>query len=156
MRSKLFVAYIFIDFQKAYDTLKRPILWSILLECGVQGKTFKNVRAIYNSVQSCVMCKGELTNYFRCMQGLKQGCIFSPVLFSLLINELANNILARAKHGVSFGPSEIELVILLFADDLTLIAATVTGLQNQLNLLPAASERLGLTINVDKSKIIVF
>jgi len=46
--------------------------------------------------------------------------------------------------------------ILLFADDLTLLASTVIGLQNQLNALSIAAKRLGLTVNLDKSKVMVF
>ena len=46
--------------------------------------------------------------------------------------------------------------ILLFADDLTLLASTVIGLQNQLNALSIAAKRLGLTVNLDKSKVTVF
>ena len=41
-------------------------------------------------------------------------------------------------------------------DDLTLLASTVTGLQNQLNALSVAAKRLGLTVNLDKSKVMVF
>ena len=80
----------------------------------------------------------------------------SPILFSLLINELANEILEKGKHGVSLGPAEIELFLLLFADDLTLLSSTVIGLQNQLNVLQEATQRLGLTVNLDKSKVVVF
>ena len=90
------------------------------------------------------------------MQGLKQGCIASPILFSLLVNELANEIFAKARHGIPLGPTDIELFLLLFADDLTLLASTVIGLQNQLNVLSVAAERLCLTVNLDKSKVIVF
>ena len=46
--------------------------------------------------------------------------------------------------------------ILLFADDLALLASTVIGLQNQLNALSIAAKRLGLTVNLDKSKVMVF
>ena len=84
------------------------------------------------------------------------GCLGSPVLFSLLINELANEIMGKAKHGIPLGPTEIELFILLFADDLTLLASTVTGLENQLNALCVAAKLLGLTVNFDKSKVMVF
>ena len=45
--------------------------------------------------------------------------------------------------------------ILLFADDLALLASTVIGLQNQLNALSIAAKRLGLTVNLDKSKVMV-
>ena len=81
----------------------------------------------------------------------------SPVLFfSLLINDLANEIMGKAKHGIPLGPTEIELFILLFADDLTLLASTVIGLQNPLNALSVAAKRLGLTVNLDKPKVMVF
>ena len=67
-----------------------------------------------------------------------------------------NEILEKGKHGVSLGPAEIELFLLLFADDLTLLSSTVTGLQNQLNVLQEATQRLRLTANIDKSKVVVF
>ena len=114
------------------------------------------LKAMYRSVQACVMSKSEMSGYFECFQGLKQGCVASPVLFSLLINELANEIIGKAKYGIPLGPTEIELFILLFADDLTLLASTVIGLQNQLNALSVAAKRLGLTVNLDKSKVMVF
>ena len=84
------------------------------------------------------------------------GCLGSPVLFSLLINELANEIMGKAKHGIPLGPTETELFILLFADDLTLLASTVIGLQNQLNELSVTAKRFSLTVNLDKSKVMVF
>ena len=40
-------------------------------------------------------------------------------------------------------------------DDLTLLASAVTGLQNQLNALSVAAKRLGFTVNMDKSKVMV-
>ena len=84
------------------------------------------------------------------------GCLGSPVLFSLLINELANEIMGKAKHGIPLGPTEIELFILLLAIDLTLLASTVIGFQNQLSALSVAAKRLGLIVNLDKSKVMVF
>jgi hypothetical protein len=152
--SKLYVA--FMDFRKCYDTINRSILWSVLSKSGIQGKMLMALKGIYSSVQSCVLCNGGLSEYFQCLQGLKQGCILSPEIFSLLINDLALEILAKARHGVPLGAAEIDLFLLMFADDLTLLSTTIVGLQNQLNALSTAAVRLGLTINLDKSKIIVF
>ena len=137
--SKLYVA--FIDFKKAYDSVNRNILWSVLL---IQGKMLRNIKAMYAGVQACVKSKAttDLSGFFHCLQGLKQGCIASPIFFSLLVNELANEILAKARHGIPPGPTDIELLLLLFADVLTLLASTVIGLQNQLNVLSLAAERL--------------
>ena len=96
----------------------------------------------------------NLSDYFQCLQGLKQVCSLSPILFSMLINDLASEIISKAKHGVKFSLSEIELVILLFADDLTLFSSTQIGLQTQLNALSDAAKRLFLTVNMTKSTLL--
>ena len=77
----------------------------------------------------------KLLGFFHCLQGLKQGCIASPILFSLLVNELANEIFVKARHGIP------------------LLASTITGLQNQLKVVSVAVEILYLTV---KSKMMLF
>ena len=59
-------------------------------------------------------------------------------------------MVSRGTHGVSLGATEIELFMLLFAGDLTLLSSTIIGLQNQLKILQSAANRL------DKSKVVVF
>ena len=140
----------FIDFKKAYDTVNRNVLWSVLLRAGIKGKMLKMIQAMYSSVRACVLCNDGYSSFFECLQGLKQGCVVSPVLFSLLINELANEIILNGRHGVSLTADEIELFLLLFADDLTLLSSSVVGLQNQLNILQSETVRLHLTVNLDK------
>ena len=53
-------------------------------------------------------------------------------------------------------PGEIELFLLMFADDIALLSSTPVSLQNQLNVLCEAADRLGLLVNVEKTKIVVF
>ena len=48
------------------------------------------------------------------------------------------------------------MFILLFADDLTLPTSTVTEFQRRMNALSVATKRLGLTVNFEKSKVMVF
>ena len=94
--SKLYVA--FIDFKKAYDFFNRNILWSVQLRSGIQGKMLRTIKAMYASVHACVKSNAstDLSGFFHCLQCLKQGCIASPILFSLLVNELVNEIFAKA------------------------------------------------------------
>ena len=56
------------------------------------------------------------------------------VLFSLFINELDLDIINNGRHGVSLSSDFVQLVILLFADDMILLSETVIGLQTQLNI----------------------
>ena len=66
---------------------------------------------------------------FDCPQGLRQGCVLSPTLFSILINEIATNVANEGKHGIQLLPGLIELFILLFADDGALLSCSPHGLQ---------------------------
>ena len=50
----------------------------------------------------------------------------------------------------------IELFILLFADDVTLLATTSSGLQNQLNCLRDCCVKMGMEVNEAKTKVMVF
>ena len=128
----------------------------MLPQLGIGGNTFNTLRAMYSSVLSCVRCNPRNTDYFNCMLGLKQGCLVSPVLFSFLINELASEIPLRGKHGIQLLPRENELFLLMFVDDIVLLSSTPAGLQNQLNVFCEVANRLGLLVNLEKTKIVVF
>ena len=130
---KFYVAYV--DFSKAFDTVQHPILWNILLRAGVKGRMIRILKSMYSTIKACVRCGSSCTEYFDCLQGLKQGCLLSPTLFSLFTNELARDMTSSGRHGVQFSPKVIEFFIMSFADDIILMSATIAGLQNQLNVL---------------------
>ena len=118
---------------------------------------FQALTGIYLHVKAAVRgSDGEISDYFDCAMGVKQGCNLSPQLFILFINELANTIAKGGKHGIQMIPNEKELFLLLFADDITLISSNPKGLQNQLNILHDQSKRLGLKVNTTKTKIMIF
>ena len=81
-----------------------------------------------------------------CPRGLKQSDICSPILFSLFINELATEIIQNGKHGITLSPEIIQILIMLFADDVVLLSYTVVGLQQQLNILRDTAKKLGLVV----------
>ena len=152
-RSKIYIA--FIDFQKAFDTVKREVLWEILKKLNISTKMIKMIKEIYKSVTAIVRYDNEITNPFNCPLGVKQGCLLSPLLFSLFINEVAAKVGSGGRAGYQFLPGTKEIFALLFADDIALIAMTPAGLQNQLNNLNTASKALGLKVNLNKTKILV-
>ena len=151
---KLYVG--FIDFRKAFDTVKRKVLWSILEENGVRGKLLNVLKAMYRNVRYRVRTHEGHSEPFDSTMGLKQGCKISPIMFSYLINSLASEIAENCKHGIQLAPNTQPVSSLLFADDVALLADTPVGLQNQLNQLKKAADRLGLVINTAKSKVVVY
>jgi len=151
---KLYVA--FIDFRKAFDLVCRDKLWVILNANGVNGKMLNALKSMYAVVKARVRSGANLSDVFFCPRGLKQGEVCSPILFSLLINELTKEINENGKHGVQLSPDIIQLLILLFADDIALLSDSIVGLQTQLNILYRVAERLDLVVNLEKSNIVVF
>ena len=152
--SKLYVA--FVDFEKAFDSISRKLLWPILRKHGICGKLYKCIRSMYEDVKAKVRDGAKFTDYINCTHGVKQGDICSPILFSLFINELAIEIIQNGKHGIALNFDLVELFVLLFADDLVLLSYTVIGLQTQLNNLYAAATRLELKVNLEKTAVVVF
>ena len=82
--------------------------------------------------------------------------MLSPSLFCLSINQLAEHIQRAGKHGVQMLSGLIELFILLFADDVTILATTPSGLQNQLNCLRDCCVKMDMEVNEAKTKVMVF
>ena len=151
---KLYVA--FIDFEKAFDSINRNLLWPVLSKNRIEGKMYRCIRSMYDNVKAKVRCGDELTDPIQCTYGVKQGDICSPVLFTLFINELAIDVINAGRHGVTLSFDVYELFLLLLADDIVLLSETPVGLQNQLNVLCQSAKRLQLKVNIDKSNIIVF
>ena len=85
-----------------------------------------------------------------------QGCVLSPTLFSIVINETATSVANEGKHGIQLLPGLIELFILLFANDLALLSCSPHGFQVQHDCVHILCMELGLKINTEKSKIMVF
>lgn len=153
-RGKLYVA--FIDYRKAFDSVNRDKLFEILKKQGVSTKMIRIIQGIYKIVGVIVRYGAEITNRINCPLGVRQGCLLSPLLFSMLITEVAIKVANKGRAGYQFVPGMKEIYLLLFADDIVLIGTTPMGLQNQLNSLREASEELGLEVNLSKTKVMVF
>ena len=153
-RGKLYAA--FIDYKKAFDTVDREVLWKIMKEDGISTKMIKMIKAIYSTVTATVRFGNKYSEDIKCPLGVKQGCLLSPLLFSILINKVAKKVAEYGRAGYQFITGGKEIFLLLFADDIVLISQTPSGLQNQLNNLKKASDELGLKVNLDKTKTLVF
>ena len=151
---KLYVA--FVDFKKAFDSVRHDKLLECVRNEGVTGRFFGSLRAMYNSLLSCIKIDGQCSEFFECPIGVRQGCVMSPTLFSMFINQISSNLSESGRHGVQLLPGIMELFILLFADDVALISSTPIGLQNQLNVLKTCCDDMKMRVNIQKTKVMVF
>ena len=143
----------FIDFKKAYDTINRDILWSKLSKIGVAENFCTAIKSIYRNVLCSVRINGHFTDWFDVNSGLKQGCPLSPVLFNLYVNDLVT-FLKSFDCGIDIGND--KLCILLYADDVVIIANDDKELQILLNALGTWCEDNCTTINAAKSNVVHF
>ena len=146
----------FVDFKKAYDTVPRDLLWQKLQRLGVSGWFLSAVQALYAEVPMAVKVNGGVTSVFHSLQGLKQGCPLSPLLFGLFIDDFQTVVLANA--------AALDLPTLagrpmpppFYADDCALVSTSCSGAQKQLDLLKVYCGQWGLTVNVAKTKAVDF
>ena len=139
----------FIDVKKAYDTVWRDGLWKRLWDEGVRGKLWRVVQSMYRVVQSAVLVGEEQTEWFDLSTGVRQGCVMSPILFSLFVNGLAREINKKAV-GIAVGDRRVRL--LMYADDIALLAETASDLQTMLDVVTMYSRQWRFRVNPKKGK----
>lgn len=165
-KKKLYCA--FIDFKKAFDSIDHKALWIKLLQHNIDGNVLKVVRDVYSKAKASVRSGTVLSNAFPCEIGVRQGDNLSPILFAIFLNDLSRH-LSRDYDGLkhighlsedTFSDEELEtllnLSILLYADDTTILAESAEELQKGLDSMKMYCEYWSLTINADKTKICVF
>ena len=143
----------FFDFKKAYDTIDRNLLLKRLSYIGVSGKMFSALKSLYVSVRSCVRVNSFNTDWFDVHCGLRLGCILSPLLFNLFINDLVIYI-KSLDLGVEI--DEEKICLLLYADDIVLLAESSSDLQLLLNALYDWCGQNHMSVNTAKSNVVHF
>lgn len=81
---------IFVDFVKALDLLDREVIWRRLSKIGIPSKIINIVKDLYNNTICCVSHNGKLSAPFTTNRGVKQGCLLSPLLFILAMDDIMN------------------------------------------------------------------
>ncbi len=143
----------FIDFKKAFDYVNRDLLLCKLLEYGIDGRMYNSIKYMYSMTESCVQLGGDFTPFFSTVSGVRQGDSMSPTLFAVFINDLVKEI--NALHmGVQCG--ELELSILLYADDVVLLANNEDDMNKLLECVHKYCIKWRLLINKDKTKVVHF
>ena len=143
----------FVDFEKAYDRINRNLLWNKLEALGLNGYVMNTLKSLYDNVSCCVQINGAKSEWFDVNMGLKQGCILSPLLFNLYINDLVKTI-KSSNIGIPVGEEIVS--ILLYADDLVLLAQNETDLQSLLCILEKWCNKWLVNVNCEKSEIVHF
>ena len=111
---------LFLDFEKAFDTLKWSFIQKTLLHFGFGSSLLNWIKAFYCNIESCTLNNGWASDFFKLDRGVTQGCPLSPYLFILPVERLADAIRQNKEIcGINVNGKEIKLS--QYADDTTLI-----------------------------------
>ena len=144
----------FVDFMKAFDSVNHKLLLFKLNSLGINGNIYNMIKAMYTGATSAVQIKNFTTNWFPIKTGIRQGDSLSPTLFAIFINDLAIEI--KEKHsGVKLN-NELKVPILLYADDIILLATSANELKNMLKTVYNWCSKWRLKVNSTKTKIMHF
>ena len=128
------------------------INWKILKEMGIPDHLSCLLRNRYAGQEATVRTGHGTIDWFQIGKGLHQGCILSPCLFNLYAEYIMRNAgLEEAQAGIKIAGRNINN--LQYADDTTLMAESEEELKSLLMKVKEESEKVGLKINIQKTKI---
>ena len=128
-------AAIFLDFEKAFDTIK----WNYLEKClevfnlGPQLRQW--TRVFYSNISSCVLYNGFASEHFFLSRGVRQGCPFSGLLFIIGI-EILDDAIRNSDNikGIDIEPAK-PVRLTQYADGTTVIVKDTQSISNLFDLL---------------------
>ena len=146
------IYFCFIDHAKAFDCVDHNQLWKILKEMGLPDHLTCLLRNMYVSLEATVRTRHGTTNWFNIGKRVWQGCLLSPCLFNIYAEYIMRNTgLEEAQAGIKIAGRNINN--LRYADDTTLMAESEEGLKSLLMKVKEVSEKVGLKLNIQKTKI---
>jgi hypothetical protein len=148
----------FIDLKKAFPSVDRQRLLNKLSEYGVSEKFLCILTRLYSNDTFSILLDGRASErIYRVHTGVHEGSPLSPLLFILFIAGLIKHLESRGvnRHGVQLTNGRL-LCCILYADDVLLVAQSPEGLQLLIDETCVFFSDMGMTVNPDKSDIVVF
>ena len=143
--------FCFIDYTKAFDCVDHNKLWIILKEMGIPDHLTCLLRSLYAGQEATVRTEHGTTDWFQIGKGVYQGYILSPCLFNLYAEYIMRNVrLDEARTGIKIAERNIN--DLRYAYDTTFMAES-KELKSLLMKVKQESEKVGLKLNIQKTKI---
>ena len=76
----------FVDFEKAFDSIDRRVLWKLPRHYGLPAKFVTLIKNMYEGFTGHIIFNGQVSEGFQIGTGLRQGCLLSPLLFLIAID----------------------------------------------------------------------
>ena len=142
-----------IDASKAFDTVDHGILFSKLLERRMPKPIVRLLLQWYKSQKLCVRWLGKSSDHFEVSNGVRQGGVLSPILFTIYLDGLLDSL--RTSGRGCYWEDHFSGAF-CYADDLTILAPSPDALRKMLALCEQYAQAHGIQFNADKTQLICF
>jgi len=142
------VHQLFIDLKEAYDSVRREVLYNILIEFGVPKKLVRLIKLCLTETYSRVRVGKNLSDIFPIRKGLKQRDVLSPLLFNFAL-EYAIRRVQVSQDGLKLNGTH---QLLAYADEVNILGGSVDTVKKNAEALVAATKEIGLEVNAHKPK----
>ena len=143
------MCFIFVDYEKAFDSVEHCGIINAIKEHQINSVYIETLINIYNSGTSVIRLDKE-SNKFPIQKGVRQGDTLSPKLFNAGLEQVFR-MLNWDNTGITINGEKLNH--LRFADDIVLISNNGEEAQEMLNELNRESNKLGMKINMKKTKV---
>lgn len=142
-----------LDCSKAFDRVKYHKLFQLLIDRDICPLVTRLLCIMYSNIKAQVKWNNMYSNKFNINNGVKQGGVMSPILFTLYMDVLICHVI-NACIGCYIG--NICSAIFIYADDIILLAPTRGAMQTLLHICEEFGGEFGLTYNPEKCEAIIF
>ena len=94
--------FTFVDLTKAFDSVSRDGLWKIMAKFGCPEQFITMVRQFHDGMMASVQDQSGASAMFSVTNGVKQGCVLAPTLFSIMFSAMLHDAFRNGSTGISF------------------------------------------------------
>ena len=142
--------FVFIDYSKAFDSVKHHQLFETMLSMGFPRHLVALIAGLYDNQKATIRWNGEHSKFFKIEKGVRQGCILSPHLFNLYTEQIMREA-DLDDMGIRIGGR--NFTNLRYADDTALMADNITSMRRILHRVDESGRKKGLSLNALKTKV---
>ena len=161
----------YVDLTKAYDTIDRDFLWATAERQGLRGTALELVKSMYDDSICVRLGATKSEDRFKSRQGVRQGCLLSPMLFNWVFDRVLLQSLESMQGVPLYQPAckpdgtvptpTIEelrvptwfLKLIAYADDVVVVSPHMTAAQADFDAFANACARAGMTISRQKTEV---